>query len=216
MCNAWNHPVSCTCGFGGEGHSGSRGPDRPSGTRLFWGIPPITQTYESYTIPNACCPVCGALVFFHQSSNGGRVFFDRLGHPWPKHACTNDRSVPKAIPDALIPARQTGNLKQHEWQPAGWKPFFISSITRVDQFILQVRGLFGEEQLCLFLTKRINSLDTPSELMNDSLAYARKESEGRYILSVTTSTLSGHITISAHTDLFTARRYRHVTKRERN
>ena len=214
MCNAWNHPVGCPCGFGGQGYSGRGGSNRSSTATFYWQIPPITQTYESYTIPNACCPVCGALVFFHQSSNGGRVFFDRLGPPWPKHACTNDHSIPKAIPDALIPARQIGKPEQHKWQPAGWKPFFLSSITRVDALILQVSGFFGEEQLRLFLTKRINSLDTPSELMNDSLAFARKESEGRYALSVTTSGISGHITVSAHTDLLSARRHGRKAQRK--
>jgi hypothetical protein len=28
-------------------------------------------------------------VFFHEAAAGGRVFFDHLGPPWPKHACTN-------------------------------------------------------------------------------------------------------------------------------
>lgn len=56
------------------------------------------RTYEagdlkSYTIPNAHCPVCNASVFFYQSENGGRVFFDPpLGPPWPKHPCTDNNS----------------------------------------------------------------------------------------------------------------------------
>ncbi|WP_141133898.1 hypothetical protein [Sphingopyxis indica] len=48
------------------------------------------QSRESYTDPNAHCPVCGALVFFYQSPHGGRVFFDNLGWPWPKHPCTDN------------------------------------------------------------------------------------------------------------------------------
>jgi hypothetical protein len=43
-----------------------------------------------YINPNAKCPVCGASVFFFQSSSGGRVFFDNLGWPWPKHPCTDN------------------------------------------------------------------------------------------------------------------------------
>lgn len=34
------------------------------------------------------CPVCGDPVFFFLADNGGRVFFDELGPPWPKHPCT--------------------------------------------------------------------------------------------------------------------------------
>ncbi len=35
------------------------------------------------------CPICGASVFFVRH-NGGSVWFDSLGKPWPKHACFFD------------------------------------------------------------------------------------------------------------------------------
>ena len=35
------------------------------------------------------CPVCCKPVFFYQNSSGSRVFFNRLGWPWPKHPCTS-------------------------------------------------------------------------------------------------------------------------------
>lgn len=57
------------------------------------------QSTQSYTNPNALCPVCGDLVFFYRSPFGGRVFFDDLGWPWPKHPCTDN-------PDA-----QTGGVR---------------------------------------------------------------------------------------------------------
>jgi predicted RNA-binding Zn-ribbon protein involved in translation (DUF1610 family) len=44
---------------------------------------------RSYLNPNAKCPVCGKSVFFFQSEYGGRVFFDDVGWPWPKHPCTD-------------------------------------------------------------------------------------------------------------------------------
>ena len=44
---------------------------------------------RSYLNPNARCPVCRKRVFFYQSDDGGRVFFDDLGWPWPKHPCTD-------------------------------------------------------------------------------------------------------------------------------
>jgi hypothetical protein len=55
--------------------------------------PPLHReynTYDSYLDPNARCPVCGAPVFFYQSPYGGRVFFDDVGWPWPKHRCTDN------------------------------------------------------------------------------------------------------------------------------
>jgi hypothetical protein len=35
------------------------------------------------------CPKCGALVYFVRH-NGGSVWFDHLGLPWPKHPCLDD------------------------------------------------------------------------------------------------------------------------------
>jgi hypothetical protein len=58
------------------------------------------SSVESYTYPNAGCPVCGANVFFYQNVHGSRVFFDDLGWPWPKHVCTDN------------PAAQSGQISQ--------------------------------------------------------------------------------------------------------
>src|SRR5690348_15938283 len=44
---------------------------------------------ESYLDPNASCPVCGARVYFYRSPHNGRVFFDYVGWPRPKHPCTD-------------------------------------------------------------------------------------------------------------------------------
>jgi hypothetical protein len=45
---------------------------------------------DSYLDPNARCPVCGAAVYFYRSPHNGRVFFDDVGWPWPKHRCTDN------------------------------------------------------------------------------------------------------------------------------
>jgi len=41
----------------------------------------------SRTTPNYLCPGCRSKVFFFQSGDGGKVLFDSLGKPWPKHEC---------------------------------------------------------------------------------------------------------------------------------
>ncbi len=97
MCNGWNHPPGCRCGWGGDGHLGRR----TTGNSYYWypyetlrehGIPTGQKHVytDSHVNPNARCPVCGAQVFFYQSPYGGRVFFDALGWPWPKHPCTDN------------------------------------------------------------------------------------------------------------------------------
>jgi hypothetical protein len=41
------------------------------------------------------CPKCGAPVYFVRH-NGGAVWFDELGYPWPKHPCFDDEAFPHA------------------------------------------------------------------------------------------------------------------------
>jgi hypothetical protein len=45
-------------------------------------------------------------VFFYQSPFGGRVFFDDLGWPWPKHPCTDN---PRAQSSTIKPLKHTAH-----------------------------------------------------------------------------------------------------------
>lgn len=95
MCNAWNHSASCRCGWGGDGHLGQRTYGNLTGYdgRNFFSTSRSRKvgTHDSFVVANAKCPVCKESVFFYQSEFGGRVFFDSLGWPWPKHPCTDNR-----------------------------------------------------------------------------------------------------------------------------
>lgn len=119
MCNAWNHPIDCTCGWGGDGHLGKR-TDSNSTTneiRLFANSNP-----QSYTIPNAKCPICGEPVFFYKSENDGSVFFDELGPPWPKHPCTDNAN--NYSPNEYN-FSQSNPLR--EWEKNGWIPVVLEN-----------------------------------------------------------------------------------------
>src|ERR1700716_1345861 len=100
MCNAHNHSWDCPCGFGGDTGGGGR---RGGGYRspfvaeyVLYGASSggwardRDGTGASYVNPNAHCPKCGAPVYFYRSPYDGRVFFDELGWPWPKHPCTDN------------------------------------------------------------------------------------------------------------------------------
>lgn len=87
-CNAWNHAPDCDCGWGGVFHGHSAGLSQA----LAW---PLAS--GSWVNPNARCPVCNAAVFFYKSPAGGRVYFDALGAPWPKHPCVAGTSE---VPDS--------------------------------------------------------------------------------------------------------------------
>lgn len=75
MCSAFNHADSCVCGWGGEGHLG-----RSDGPRS------IFYDLEKEFCVKTKCPYCEEYVFFVRH-NGGSVWFDELGKPWPKHDC---------------------------------------------------------------------------------------------------------------------------------
>ncbi|MCU7550412.1 hypothetical protein OCK74_14925 [Chitinophagaceae bacterium LB-8] len=141
MCNGHNHRNGCRCGWGGEGHSGKR----PEGIQIFnshtiqrkniHSVEYFNECkYTSYVNPNARCPVCGYPVYFYKSENGGRVFFDELGPPWPKHPCTDIKynDVSKAI-----------NYKDFipNWKINGWIPVTIKINTKRNPFTYIVTRL---------------------------------------------------------------------------
>lgn len=103
-CNGYGHPANCHCGWGGEFHA----PSNISYASDHW------QKKSSHTIPNAKCRVCGDRVFFYRSPDGGSVYFDELGPPWPKHQCIDNKS--KASKNFAA------NTK------IGWQPFLFTHI----------------------------------------------------------------------------------------
>lgn len=150
MCNAWNHPVNCSCGWGGDGHQGQRTTGNLPTINPWLGYLSFTGA-SSYTNPNASCPVCGEPVFFYQSASGGKVFFDELGPPWPKHPCTNNPSAKLPTPKYLF---QTEVIRPYIWQKAGWVPFVVKRLTpEPPQFrLFNIRGDVNGIELSLYTT----------------------------------------------------------------
>lgn len=131
MCNAWNHPINCMCGWGGDGHLGKS----PGGNILSNGLRVFdTKRYDSYLNPNAKCPVCGEPVYFFKSKNGGRVFFDEIGPPWPKHPCTDNTKYINIIPSPI----NQFLFKTPVWQINGWHPVIIENITQKSAYAFSI------------------------------------------------------------------------------
>jgi hypothetical protein len=125
-CNGWNHLPGCACGWGGVNYGRAATPARP---RL--ALSTVRQVWRSFVNPNARCPVCRAPVFYYQSENGGRVFFDRLGRPWPKHPCTDQSAWRWPIDTVFI---KEGGVREPSnppgWQREGWVP--VARFERTD------------------------------------------------------------------------------------
>lgn len=186
MCNAWNHSASCTCGWGGNGHLGRRssGDTASRSTSTYWWVPPITRSYESYVNPNASCPVCGAQVYFYQSPYGGRVFFDELGPPWPKHPCTDNSSVPPARTTAKPAGAKSGVV--YAWQKMGWRPFIVTIIARMDKYLIKIVGNRGGADLTVYAKSVLVRHNQHQYLTADCIAQIREIRSESYEFSALT------------------------------
>ena len=188
MCNAYRHPPDCTCGFGGEGHAGrrrapARVDSRPVRSILqnFSYVPRIHPAYESYINPNAKCPVCGATVFFYQSPDGGRVFFNELGPPWPKHPCTDNGSVPASLHNygADSVARTPSCMRK------GWDPLYILGVLDRRRYVYEIKCRHRDLSITLYFTKRRSR--HPSYIDNitrDTIAFLKRSENRRHEVSL--------------------------------
>lgn len=158
MCNAWNHSPDCACGWGGDGHRGkSLGGWASSTVRT---VDPRKATladrpFGSSDKPNAYCPVCGAAVYFYQSPTGGRVFFDDLGHPWPKHPCT---ARPHVVVKLRTSAIQEPASRAPSTRPAAvnreWVPIQISAPQWEDRYrVVSCRDLITDQRFKVYVER---------------------------------------------------------------
>jgi hypothetical protein len=135
----FNHYSDCTCGWCVGGWRGSKS-SAPKPLIL----PTRSPRIISFVNPNALCPVCREPVFFYQSPNGGRVFFDELGPPWPKHPCTTSE------PTSVVKIEKSSVIsKSHsKWFDDGWRVAIAQKIIDyglkvVDFYMVDSDRIFG-------------------------------------------------------------------------
>jgi hypothetical protein len=181
----YNHLSTCMCGWcvGGWRNHGSKTVAEPV-SRPFW---TVRWTYDSFTVPNVVCRYCNAVVFFHQAWNGGRVFFDALGPPWPKHECMAASSEPDV---RSITADDRSLQAEHTpaWKTEGWTPIRVERTSREDEWhVLKCRRLDDDIFLRLLSVEPIEgvvraptllSAMTPSGFATISFLHA--DGEPRY------------------------------------
>lgn len=149
-CNGNNHYADCDCAFSGGWKGGSRDFESEYDRRLFSRhLRDRTEARQretwslfsgGYTDPNATCPVCGAPVFFYQSPYGGRVFFDELGPPWPKHPCTDNAEAYPSVSFAAPTHSRVGNQPKRPWQAEGWRSLTEVYVDHVADDVYKIRS----------------------------------------------------------------------------
>ena len=161
MCNAWNHSPDCRCGWGGMGYLGRGG----NFTTDRW----VGVTFKTYrelligaTHPNAHCPVCGAKVFFYESPYGGRVFFDDLGPPWPKHPCTSSNQQVSLVRRIAIDFHSRVHVSPPPFRD-GWMPFLCEIVESIasDRTIQRLEGWLEGERKTFYVRDGLFSEGAP-------------------------------------------------------
>lgn len=115
MCNAWNHPANCTCGWGGEGHLGDSSGNlayASPGAGWYRDGEALCWLHSHDVARPSRCPYCARDVFFVRH-NGGSVWFDELGWPWPVHACFATPGTKRAGIAAPFAIHESTNTTPH-------------------------------------------------------------------------------------------------------
>ncbi|TPL45350.1 hypothetical protein [Mesorhizobium sp. B2-4-6] len=82
-------------------------------------------------------------MFYYQSPYGGRVFFDHLGWPWPKHPCTdNPRSQSGSVKTIAISGHTS--FRNQEGQPLDL--YELLSFTEKGNIVHMQFGRIGENR----------------------------------------------------------------------
>lgn len=180
------------CGWGGIGHAGARGPGTPlpahapslrPQSRATDVTPSGYREQSSYVNPNARCPVCQAHVFFYQSPDGGKVYFDDLGPPWPKHPCTSDSSRKPRVFVAGRMLKSSGPA----WYSAGWRPFICREIRVLpnNESWCRISGSYGGQKKVFFAKSEVVPAHT--------LMHAREENDGWFKFSYFLLSADGNV-----------------------
>lgn len=180
-----NHPRYCACRFC-QPRSLAR--DRQTTSDLV----SVVGTRHSYTAPTTC-PICGDAVFLYQSEHGGRVFFDELGPPWPKHPCTDGARAVQST--AAIATDQSPPNRRYSWQEAGWLPVTDVIVDSIGATHVRLRGEHNSQSLTLYmLVSAIAAGADPVAQIAHSPIHARRTVDGAFELAFLTQDLSPALT----------------------
>ena len=96
-----DHTQPCSCCFCAGGNGGGQGGS--TRTYYLW-----EHSNEDFT-RESTCPHCSESVFFVRH-NGGSVWFDHLGPPWPKHGCFYEDGYGSQLRKLLIEKSQVSKV----------------------------------------------------------------------------------------------------------
>jgi len=188
LSRGYNHRGGCVCRFCLPSKAGKTLP--PTADLISVG-----GSSHSYTRP-ITCPVCGEAVFF-MSAHGGRVIFDELGPPWPKHSCT-DTALAKPLATSTT-ANDHVMTRRYAWQEAGWLPV-TEVLVEASNDSVRLSGFHDGKQLAVsILLSELHYLPDPVAELACSQIHARHTVTGVYEVAFLGSDIRPKL-VSAVTD----------------
>lgn len=110
------------------------------------------ESVKNYLDPNARCPICDASVFFYRSPNNGRVFFDDVGWPWPKHPCTD--KYKGGDDKILLPVNSRFKFNFKSREGASLDVFLLDQIIEgADEILVQVSKVDRSARLVVAISR---------------------------------------------------------------
>lgn len=180
-----NHPAYCACRF-------CQPRNVASDSQITTDLISVVGTGYNYTIPIAC-PICGDAVFFYQSEYGGRVFFDELGPPWPKHPCTDGTRAVRST--ASVATDQSLPTKRYSWQKEGWLPITDLIVDSAGSHHVRLRGKHDSQTLTLYMpVTTVAACADPVAQIANSPIHARRTDDGAFELAFLTQDLRPALT----------------------
>jgi len=180
-CNGHKHPWNCTCKFGGTSSNTAKRLPAPQTPDLF-SVPHVPR---HYTKPQIRCPFCNEPVFYCRLSNEGSAYFDKIGHPWPKHPCTDKSSkLYRGPPDS---------------PEENWPRFEKIVVESITETLLRLSGETQNSEFIVFLHRDTLKEETdPAKYICASRMQAKRYHDGRVDLALVDSEfrivlITGHI-----------------------
>lgn len=187
LSRGYNHRGGCACRFCQPRRVGETLPTTAD-------LIPVEGTSYSYTRPTTC-PVCGEAIFLFMSEHGGRVFFDELGPPWPKHPCTDAASASPLVKS--ISSSDHISIRRYAWQEAGWLPLTNVVVEFSSLNNVRLSGLHAGKQFaaCILLSELQRISSTAADLAYSPI-HARLSIAGVYEVAFLSSDILPRMVIA--------------------
>lgn len=111
------------------------------------------------------------------------MFFDELGPPWPKHACTDHRAGTAGTPQSF--GSERGTRLSAAWWDAGWRPLLKVESANLTPELVRLEGRHEDEHVVLYVPRLyLQSMLDPLTQLKTSPIQAQISRPGVYRVEV--------------------------------